>query len=205
MEPRSNTREKLIDAARQLVHHQGLYRTSLNEIAHAAGVPLGNVYYHFRTKESLVAAVIDGYARDVCKNLLTWEMATENPIARLKLMVNSAKDMTEVFARYGCPHGSLCSELDGDDTDERLAKAATNLLKLHVDWAAGQFQLLGHSAPQAQAMDLVSALQGAYLLANTYRSTDLLKAQLARLERWVDDMAAQPPTGANRAPAGVRA
>ena len=194
METRSNTRENLVAAARQLVHQRGLYRTSLAEIAQAAGVPLGNVYYHFRTKESLVAAVIDGYAQDVCRNFLAWEMASESPLMRLKLFVNSARDMTEVFARYGCPHGTLCSELDGDETDARLAKASSNLLKLHVDWATEQFRLTGNAAPHALAVDLVASLQGAYLLANTYRSTELLKTQLGRLDAWVGELANQHGT-----------
>jgi len=54
-----STREALSEAALELFYQQGVANTSLADIAGAAGVPTGNVYYHFRSKEALVEAVID--------------------------------------------------------------------------------------------------------------------------------------------------
>ena len=39
-----------MSAARELVHRQGVARTTLADIAQAADVPVGNVYYYFRQK-----------------------------------------------------------------------------------------------------------------------------------------------------------
>ena len=55
-----------------LLHEQGVQRTTLAEVAEHADVPAGNVYYYFKTKDELVAAVIDGYvqqARQLLKSL----------------------------------------------------------------------------------------------------------------------------------------
>ena len=44
----------LLEAANKLVHQQGFNQTTLADIAKAAQVPLGNVYYYFKTKEDIV-------------------------------------------------------------------------------------------------------------------------------------------------------
>ena len=54
----SGKRERLVASAAALFHHQGVQRTTLAEVATDADVPLGNVYYYFKTKDDLVAAVI---------------------------------------------------------------------------------------------------------------------------------------------------
>ena len=53
-----DTRRSLIRAAKELYHQQGYHRTTLADVANAANIPLGSVYYHFHTKEALVEAVI---------------------------------------------------------------------------------------------------------------------------------------------------
>src|SRR6185437_2284180 len=63
--PRPRKRERLVAAASQLVHEQGIERTTLAEIAKAADVPAGNVYYYFKTKDEVVTAVIEAHAQQV--------------------------------------------------------------------------------------------------------------------------------------------
>ena len=52
-------RARLVAAACQLVHQQGVESTTLADIAQAGGVPLGNVYYYFKTKNDIVRAVVE--------------------------------------------------------------------------------------------------------------------------------------------------
>ena len=54
-------RERLIAAARQVLYEHGIEQATLADIAVAAEVPLGNVYYYFKTKDALVSAVIEVY------------------------------------------------------------------------------------------------------------------------------------------------
>ena len=56
---RPGKRERLIAAAAELLHQQGVERTTLADIAKAADVPVGNVYYYFKTKDDVIAAVIE--------------------------------------------------------------------------------------------------------------------------------------------------
>ena len=59
MRPRNDKRTRLVDSANQLFHEQGVSNTTLANIAQLAEVPLGNVYYYFKSKESIVLAVIE--------------------------------------------------------------------------------------------------------------------------------------------------
>jgi TetR/AcrR family transcriptional regulator, acrAB operon repressor len=53
------TREQLLDAAEKVFRQRGVARSSLAEVAAAAGVTRGAVYWHFRDKSDLCAAMCE--------------------------------------------------------------------------------------------------------------------------------------------------
>jgi AcrR family transcriptional regulator len=57
--PQLDKRTRLIETAMKLAYRNGFRDTSLADIAAAAHVPVGNVYYYFKTKEELGAAVVE--------------------------------------------------------------------------------------------------------------------------------------------------
>jgi AcrR family transcriptional regulator len=54
----SATRQRILDTARHLFNTQGLHRVGVRDLARAAGMSAGNLAYHFRTKDDLVAALV---------------------------------------------------------------------------------------------------------------------------------------------------
>ena len=58
-------------AACRVLHEQGVERTTLADIALAADVPVGNVYYYFKTKDQLVEAAIKAHG-DTCDVPTRW-------------------------------------------------------------------------------------------------------------------------------------
>ncbi|MBX9269373.1 TetR family transcriptional regulator [Chromobacterium violaceum] len=58
-EEAKQTRQQLLDAAEQLFSEQGVSRTTLAEIATAAGLTRGAVYWHFQNKLDLYRAMLD--------------------------------------------------------------------------------------------------------------------------------------------------
>jgi TetR/AcrR family transcriptional repressor of nem operon len=180
-------RERLIAAAQRMLYQHGAEKTTLAEIAAEAGVPLGNVYYYFKTKDALVSAVLDslGQTYDTMSARLD-QHAT--PADRLKALVSGWVGRRDQLASYGCPIGSLSSELDKRD-DALRAQAATVLSKLIV-WAEAQFQAMGRPDARELGVALVAAYQGIALVANTLRDPGLVAGEGARLERWIDELAA---------------
>ena len=93
------------------VGDQAAEATTLADIARAAGVPLGNVYYYFKAKSDIIAAVIEMHAGSVRSMLAGLEASQQDPAARLKELFAALAGEGEMVARYGCPHGTLCQEL----------------------------------------------------------------------------------------------
>jgi TetR/AcrR family transcriptional regulator, transcriptional repressor for nem operon len=182
---RGGKRERLIEAARQVFHAQGVESTTLAEIAAAADVPVGNVYYYFKTKDELVEAAIAGHAEDVAAALAGLEHH-RTPKARLRAFVRMLAEQGELTARYGCPQGSLCSELD--KRDDQTVNACADLIRLPIDWAERQFNEMGRRDARELAVALQAAYQGIALLTNTFRDPELMRREARRLERWIDSL-----------------
>jgi AcrR family transcriptional regulator len=179
-------RERLVAGARQVIHQQGVEKTTLADIARSADVAVGNVYYYFKTKDDLVAAAIDGHARDVQARLRSLERH-RTPQARLKALVGELMSQRELVADYGCPLGSLCSELD--KRTNGLDRTCSELLQLPVDWAEQQFRTMGRRDARDLALALIASYQGIALLTNTFRDPELMTREGRRLERWIDSLA----------------
>src|ERR1700683_2784368 len=88
-------RERLVVAARQLFHQQGVEMTTLADIAHVADVPVGNIYYYFKTKDDLVGSVIDAYSVDLRARLSLLDRH-RTPKARLKALVRDQVDQRQL-------------------------------------------------------------------------------------------------------------
>jgi TetR/AcrR family transcriptional repressor of nem operon len=180
-------RERLVAAARQLFHEQGVEKTTLAEIAAAAEVPVGNVFYYFRTKDAIVASVIAAYGNNQ-GTLYGMLDRRRTPQARLKALIRTWVDRRELFASHGCPIGSLASEL-GKRDDELRAEAGNVLLRM-IAWVQEQFEAMGRRDARELAVALIAAYEGIALLASTLHDPALVSAEGRRLERWIDTLAA---------------
>src|SRR5919109_1095410 len=89
---KAGKRERLVESATALFHEQGVHRTTLAEVAERAEIPLGNVYYYFKTKDELVGAVLAGYQNQAETLIKSLERA-RTPQSRLKALVRNWSDM----------------------------------------------------------------------------------------------------------------
>jgi TetR/AcrR family transcriptional regulator, transcriptional repressor for nem operon len=183
---RPGKRDRLVASAADLLHRQGVQRTTLAEIAHAADVPPGNVYYYFKTRDELVQAVIESQVHEV-EALLARLDARATPTARLKGLAESWTANGPTIVENGCPLGGLSYELHKHDAD--LGADAARPLRAILEWAERQFRELGQRKPGALAITFLGAIQGAALLANAFDDERLLKQEIRRIERWVETLA----------------
>jgi len=183
---RPGKRERLIAAASQLLHRQGAEKTTLADIAQAADVPVGNVYYYFKTKDDIIAAVVKTHVEQSKVTLASIGSRHRSPKSRLKALVAELADQGEVIAHYGCPHGSLCSELDKRPGSPDFALA--DLMLVPIQWAEEQFRALGRGDAHDLAVNLLATYQGSALLTNTLRDPNILAREARRLNRWIDTL-----------------
>jgi TetR/AcrR family transcriptional regulator, transcriptional repressor for nem operon len=178
-------RARLVAAACQMVHQQGVESTTLADIAQAAGVPLGNVYYYFKTKNDIVRAVVEAHLDEANAMLAAIEGAYAAPRERLKAVFAALSQQSDLIARYGCSRGSLCTELDKRADGPGVA---AELMRVPLDWAARQFEAMGRADGRDLAVELIARYQGTALLANTFRDPDLMDREAARFAQWIDSV-----------------
>ena len=100
----TTTKDQIVEAAASLLATKGYDATSLDDVAAAAGITKGTVYYHFDSKEALYWAVI---APNVAKTVLRAEEAVaRNPSARdaiievVMLLTRGARESNEKYMYY---------------------------------------------------------------------------------------------------------
>jgi TetR/AcrR family transcriptional regulator, transcriptional repressor for nem operon len=192
---RNGKRERLVLAACDLLYRQGLQRTTLADIADAAGVPLGNVYYYFKAKDDIVAAVVHTHVEQLGSGLAAVERRHRSPKARLKALVDMVADQGATITRYGCPYGTLSSELTKRSDGSSRALAA-QLMETLVGWVQAQFVALGRRDARELAIELVVAYQGAAIVGSALGEPQVIARRASRVKKWIDSLHA----GTDRAP-----
>jgi AcrR family transcriptional regulator len=180
---RADNRTRLIQAAVKMAHRHGFEKSSLADIAQEAKVPLGNVYYYFKTKEAIGEAIVEQRLQEYEALRRAWDEAS-SPKERLCACVQAVLANKDILASGGCPVGTLCSELHKEDG--ALAKKASALFAEHLDWIEAQFKALGRGdGARGLAVHLLSALQGVSVLAHGFHDPDLVVIETGRLKEWI--------------------
>jgi TetR/AcrR family transcriptional regulator, transcriptional repressor for nem operon len=178
-------RERLVAAAAELVQRHGTETPTLAQIAEAANVPPGNVYYYFKTREELLAALVER-RRDELEALLSELDQRRSPRVRLKGLAHSWAATVGELVEHGCPVGCLASELGKTHPD--LAPNAAGLFEEILDWSEKQFRELGHRDPRGPATTLLAGIQGAAVLTDVLQDPDIMRCEVQRLDRWIDEL-----------------
>jgi AcrR family transcriptional regulator len=187
-EARPGKRARLVSAASDLLYRQGVENTTLADIAHSADVPLGNVYYYFKTKDEIVSAVIEAHVHDMEEMIASLDRRHRSPKGRLKALTRELTDRRDLIAQYGCPHGTLCSELDKRTSGPD--HATVRLMEIPIEWTERQFRAMGRHDAHDLAVEFMAAYQGAAVLTHALRRPELITHEGRRLERWIDSLEA---------------
>jgi TetR/AcrR family transcriptional regulator, transcriptional repressor for nem operon len=172
------TSERLVTAAARLVHEKGVGATTLAQVATAAEVPLGNVFYYFKTKGALIDAVVEARVTELQRQLEEAE-ADAVPLERLVRVLDAFASGAKTIVRLGCPRGSLASELQKDDAGHR--PRVQELFLTQIDWFRAQFEALSVPEPKLRAIELLCAIQGACLVGHALGDPALFEARIRGL------------------------
>lgn len=180
-------RDRLIDSAATLFHTHGLNVTSLADIAKHADIPIGNVYYYFKTKEELALAAI---AKRREKFKLAYDVLEESiadPRQRLIAATQYFDKVREEYTRYGCPIGKIID--DGDAEKNSVTQAAAEVLEDFIGWTQRQFEKLGHvEDAKRYGTSLMAGIQGAALMAKAARNPQVITDEITRLTAWLESL-----------------
>jgi len=178
------TRDHIIEAADQLFYRQGYEHTSFADIADAVQISRGNFYYHFKSKDEILDAVINLRLTNTNKMLAQWEIEGKQPADRIRSFIHILIMNRATIKRYGCPVGTLCGELA--KLNHASQAEANKLFTLFRTWLRRQFTLLGRKADADElAMHLLARSQGVATLANAFHDEKFIKQEVKQMCDWL--------------------
>jgi AcrR family transcriptional regulator len=179
------TRAHIVQAADDLFYRQGYEHTSFSHIADVVQISRGNFYYHFKTKDEILDAVIDERLANTRKMLERWEVEGKTPADRIRSFIHILIANRADIKRYGCPVGTLCTELA--KLNHASQGEANKLLTLFRIWLRRQFTLLGREADaDVLAMHLLARSQGVATLATAFHDEKFIKNEVEQMCEWLD-------------------
>jgi TetR/AcrR family transcriptional repressor of nem operon len=183
---KKDNRTRLVRAAEKMTYRRGFRQTTIADIAEEAHVPLGNVYYYFKTKDDLGDAVLERLLAEVRAMLESFDDAG-SPKDRLCAAIDAVVANKTALAKSGCPVGSLCTELHKEGGT--IANKATVLFEEQLRWMEAQFRTFARAADaRRHALHLLSALQGISLLAHSFGNPQLVVGEAAELKKWIHSL-----------------
>jgi AcrR family transcriptional regulator len=173
-----STRESILTAAAELMRRKGYGAMGMKDIAEASGAPIGSLYHHFRGgKVQIVgeALVNAGQAYALLIPSIVDEY-TDLGAAIDGIFTQAAEDMAATGFANMCPVASIAAEVA--DTVEELRETSAGVFTDWVDGGPAYFHARGLDEPRARevTLALIGALEGAFVLARTLRSTEPLLA-----------------------------
>lgn len=179
-------RREIVEAANRLFYHRGYNQTSFTDIAVAAGIPRGNFYYYFKSKDDILGAVIDARIEGIRALLAAWDAAEPDPRQRLKRFAQMIRGSEKDLLRYGCPMGSLNIELG--KAQPALKAKAKKMFDLFIDWLTRQLAALGQPDAARLALQVMGRMQGVAVVTQVYGDREFLRAQLAEFDAWIESL-----------------
>jgi TetR/AcrR family transcriptional regulator, transcriptional repressor for nem operon len=182
------TRDQIVEAADRLFYRRGYEHTSFSDIADSVRISRGNFYYHFKSKDEILDAVIEARLADTRRMLERWEIDGKEPADRIRSFINVLIANRTDIKRYGCPVGTLCTELA--KLDHASQGEANRLFMLFRTWLRRQFTMLGRETDaDALAMHLLARSQGVATLASAFRDEKFIRHEVEQMYRWLDSCA----------------
>jgi AcrR family transcriptional regulator len=177
-------RNRLVNAAAELFWRAGYDGASLADIAAEAGVPIGNVYYYFRSKAALadaVARLMDSETRAALSDINSAHPGPEQRLAALLALFSSSN---AARTERGCPIARASRDFRNDAPD--AAERAGRILGRIGDWLAEQFQAkLSSEEARGRARQWLMIWQGAITLAHAGNDRSVLDEAMADLNRQI--------------------
>ncbi|HYQ17566.1 MAG TPA: TetR/AcrR family transcriptional regulator [Polyangiaceae bacterium] len=176
--PPDQARASVLAAADRLFYEQGLRAVGVDTIAEAAGVTKRTLYYHFPTKDALIAAYLE--ARDDAVRLAidhaiaaladgaSPERQQTLPAARILAVFDHLERWFRAPGYRGCPFNNAVAE----DTAPGVAEITRRHKSVLRDWLSDQAQLAGARAPRELGAELLVLIDGALNGALVFASAE---------------------------------
>ena len=182
-----STKEKILDAAQDLIQTRSFHGFSFQDLADRVGIRKPSLYHYFDSKDAIALAVLERAADWVRAQMAKVD---GDPAARLERYFEMFRDIHGKGERM-CPGGSFASLFGGvsssvQSTLHRFTKLHLDLLENIVREGAerGQFQIKDQR-PRDVAMQIFAGAQGALMIGRLTGDTHVIDAVIAEFRSYL--------------------
>lgn len=163
------TRDRIVEAANRLFYREGIRAVSVDAVAEEAGLTKRSLYYHFQSKDELVAAYLTHRDQPNLARYRRWfeqaEGAIDARIARIFLKLAEAAARPEW---KGCGFLRTSAELANMPGHPALKIGAAHKKRIEA-WFAEKLKEAGIADPESLARQIATLLDGSFATAMLHR------------------------------------
>ena len=172
----SPTRKRIVDAATKLFYAEGIGRVSVDAVAEKAGLTKRTLYYHFKSKDDLIAAYLDGRDQPNVRQMGGWfEAAEGNVESKVEAIFTNLARVARHPKWKGCGFLRTAAEL-ASMPGHPAVKAGSRHKKNFETWLTGELSGHGVAEPQTLAREIVLLMDGAFSIMLVHRNPDYVEA-----------------------------
>ncbi len=195
-----DTRERLIDAARELFWRKGYHATAVSEILESAGANSGSMYHFFPTKQELLVAVLEWYVANLEPEIVRPALArSDDPVEQVFTILEGYRQaLLATDLTFGCPIGNLALEFKEPDPPVRAL-----LARNFAQWCEAVEACLARAADRLPAdvelaelsQFVLTTMEGGVMQARTHRSIEPYDASVRQLRRYIQALQEEADRG----------
>ncbi|MEH6417158.1 TetR/AcrR family transcriptional regulator [Pseudomonas sp. CGJS7] len=189
---RGNARERLLEAARDIVRAKGYAATTVEDLCKAADVTKGAFFHHFESKHALGVAAAEFWAAGVTEFFKTAPYhAPADPLERVLAYVAFRKAMIiGELAEFTCLAGTMAQEIyatapDIRDACGRSIFGHTATLEADIEAARRDRGIRADWTAQSLARHTQTVVQGGFVLAKAGNDPALARESMDHLDRYI--------------------
>jgi AcrR family transcriptional regulator len=179
----TRNREAIVSAAARLFWQRGYHGASLADIAGEAELPVGNLYYYFKTKGDLAIAVASGFAVDTQDMLDEINASVPDPRKRLRLLSERLAASQRTRLAHGCPVAAAVRDFRAEA--KAASDKAAEVFTLIAGYASAELVRSGQRPALALAAGraAVAEWQGGIVLGHALGDAAVVAESARRLSR----------------------
>lgn len=190
---RGDARNRLLEAARDVIRTQGFTATTVDDLCKAAGVTKGAFFHHFENKEALGIAAAAYWAETTSAFFASAPYhGHDDPLDRLLAYVDFRKEIIDGdLAEFTCLVGTMTQEVYGSHPAIRDACAASIFghaatLEPDIEAAVKARGITANWTPASLAAHTQAVLQGAFILAKATGDRAIARDSVDHLRRYIE-------------------
>lgn len=170
------TRKRIVDAASRLFYAEGIGRVSVDSVAAKAGLTKRTLYYHFASKDDLVAAYLDARDQPNLMQMERWFAAEEGDVAaKTEAIFREIARVARHPKWRGCGFLRTAAELAALPGHPALKVGARHKAGFE-NWIAREYAAAGLANAATLARHVVILLDGAFSITLVHRDPAYIEA-----------------------------